>query len=958
MAVDACVSVVLKRLAPSIEDGIRKEITLLLNANKEAQSLSQKLKKIHEVLADAERRGVEDTPVKSWLNKLQEIAYDIDDVLDEWELENMKQKLEESEEANNSHASDSWEKKVCSFLESVCLCFKQTLQRRTIALDIKGIHERLDSIAQENENEFKFTPNLPRADHSKEFKPHPTKSFVDVSKIHGRDDDRKTLVSKLLSESSTGQGHHDGVPIISIVGVGGMGKTAVAQLVFNDDRVKSRFKLKIWVCVSKPFNEIKIAKAILEDTDRASSSSLNEPQTLLKAIQKSISGQKFLLVLDDVWEDDDTKWESLKECLKSGDPGSRILVTTRNDKVARAMGSIYRHSLEPLSDSYCWSVLSQLAFRGRGEADREMLKEIGLEIAKKCKGLPLAAKTIGGLLCFKTTLQDWQDVQESKMWELEKVREDLFPLLTLSYNELNPAVRRCFSYCAIFPQDTLINVDKLIRMWMAQGFLSSSGSTRRELEQTGRDYFEDLAMRSFFQDFEKDHDEVDNRIVWCKMHDIVHDFAHFLTNDECLIVERVNGGAPIESAHNARHLNILLGKGTTDSNPFSISQIEKLRTCFCRTNGIPLNLFIGLKKVRSLSLHGCKLKDIPKEIGNLIRLRYLDLSNNPLNHLPETIYDLYYLETLDIEHCSSLGGLPPQGIHKLINLRHLINYGVSDLRFPQGFDKLTNLRTLNSFSVKGGNKLGCLKDLNKLGGNIRIQIDGNVDEMEAKEANLGSKKFIVKLILDVSRARIQVIEALQPHRNLQILYYQGQHLPKWIVALVNLRRLTLDNGIIEKSGVASYSWPPLGKLPLLEYLDVYNSAMTHVGYDFLGIMNASSSSSSGGSSSSIFPKLKTLIFRECWWWEEWEDISEEQENDTSISILARLKQLQFRGCQKLKVLPHRLLNKASSLQHLSVERCGLLKSRYNKETGPDSIKLSHIPRVEFIMGGKRRLLGF
>ncbi|KAK4425807.1 putative disease resistance protein RGA3 [Sesamum alatum] len=201
-----------------------------------------------------------------------------------------------------------------------------------------------------------------------------------------------------------------------------MGKTTLAQLVFNDVLVKNQFQLKIWVCVSDPFDEIKIAKAILEVTNR-SCSSLTQPQALLQSIEKSISGQKFLLVLDDVWEDDDSKWRPLKACLKNGAPGSRILVTTRKTKVAKIMGTTYIHMLEPLSDSYCWSILSHRALEGRGEADHEILKETGLEIAKKCKGLPLAANIVGGLLHCKASLQEWQDVLDSEIWELEEMRK-------------------------------------------------------------------------------------------------------------------------------------------------------------------------------------------------------------------------------------------------------------------------------------------------------------------------------------------------------------------------------------------------------------------------------------------------------------------------------------------------------------------------------------------------------
>ncbi|KAL2516995.1 putative disease resistance RPP13-like protein 1 [Abeliophyllum distichum] len=222
--------------------------------------------------------------------------------------------------------------------------------------------------------------------------------------------------------------------------------------------------------------EMKIHELEMEGSEDVSdcwektSPNLTEFQALLQCIETTVSGKRFLLVLDDVWKHDHKKWEPLKICLSKGAPGSKILVTTRNESVAKMMGSVDTHLLRPLSDSECFALLSQIAFEKQKEY-HNILEAIGRENSQKCSGLPLAAKTLGSLLRFKDTVQEWNNVLSSEIWQMEIAEFEIFPHLYLSYNELRPAVKRCFLYCAIFSIDSEINVNTLIRMWMAQGFL-------------------------------------------------------------------------------------------------------------------------------------------------------------------------------------------------------------------------------------------------------------------------------------------------------------------------------------------------------------------------------------------------------------------------------------------------------------------------------------------------------
>ncbi|PRQ20145.1 putative P-loop containing nucleoside triphosphate hydrolase [Rosa chinensis] len=299
-------------------------MTLVLNVEEDVHSFSSRLNAIQAVLEDAEKKQVTEAKLRDWLEKLKDVSYEMHDVLDEWNTEILKQQVEEGESASVT------KKKVCFPTPTNCFCFGQVskaIHHNNIATRIKKLNEKLTVIAAEKE-QYDFHLSTIRGTDEQLIQRPKTSSLVDISTIFGREEEKECLLSKLLRDSNQDGGRFLAIPI---VGMGGMGKTTLAQLTYNDKKVTSQFDKKVWVCVSDPFDEIKISKAIIENLGGPYSSS-NELETLRLCIRSHIENKKFLLVLDDVWTEDKTKWENLKlpVIMQSCAKGSTILVTREN----------------------------------------------------------------------------------------------------------------------------------------------------------------------------------------------------------------------------------------------------------------------------------------------------------------------------------------------------------------------------------------------------------------------------------------------------------------------------------------------------------------------------------------------------------------------------------------------------------------------------------------------------
>ncbi|XP_030510542.1 putative disease resistance protein RGA3 isoform X1 [Cannabis sativa] len=970
---DAFTSALVDQFVSSALAKIDENVGLVQNVKKDVKRLKKSLKYIQDLLVDAGTRQLDSQWLKQWLSDLEDISFDMDDVLDEWNSAILKCEIEKFDQGGKGIGEDGDEssdrvcaKKVCfPALPSSWFCFKkvnQVIRHYDFAKRIKKLTNELDSLKKDG-HEHGIVLGAIGMYAQQQYIPSSivksritTISMVEETEIHGRDDDKEILVSKLICDSSQKSGK--GIDIIPIVGMGGLGKTTLAQLAYNDDSVKAHFDKRIWVCVSDPFDQKRVAKAIVDGLG-GNAQNYDELESLVQCISNSIKGIKFLLVLDDVWTEEKLKWEQLKQPLMQGGAGSRILVTTRKDEVTIMMRAITsKITLKKLSDEQCWFIIRQLVFVEGEENEVNLLEEIGRKIASKCKGLPLVAKVLGGLMYYRKSLSQWNDILQNKLWDSKVVEEEIFAPLMLSFYDLSPLEKCCYSYCSLFPKDYRFERDTLIDMWMSQGYVGDS--------KTGQECFDSLVMRSFFDEYFQEFNAsgfFDPRLYY-QMHDIVHDFTQFLAKSKIIVIECDDIKLGMKSLeHKVSHLNLLNVKSNSSDKVLILKDIKrdvqrKLRTLVISIDDIEVVLdydFIvkNLKGLRTLCLPAPGVTNLPQNISTLIHLRYLDLSNNSnLRILPESLCDLCNLQTLNLSKCYNLQRLP-EGIGKVVKLRCLYVDGCSELQgLPKGVGKLTSIQKLGMIPIPKNNKeayfpFGDLKNPNfydRFQGFFRIKRCVNLANVgEAEKISLGNMKELLELSLNFrvfdgssveEEANPQnedmILEALKPHPNLKLLtisQYHGAKSPSWMTSLINLKYLSLlgfDN---------CETLPPLGKLPCLESLQLsIFSSVKYIGIEFWGINHEEEDS---------FPKLRKLWFNYFSQWKKWEGSKTTATAATSSSssskVMPCLRSLRITYCRSLEALPGFL--RMTPLEELRIGDSAILEHSCLKEW-------LHIPNIE------------
>lgn len=940
-------------LGRMVAGAVKERLDTLLGVPGEMERLESTLEDLVNVLGDAEMKRITDTAVDAWVRELKDVMYDADDVLDRWRME-----------ARSSSDAPKRSFPGAGCCAPLLTCFRDPALAHAMAAQIKELNRRLESVCRRS-SMFRFVSasssvplrqQLPTASSGN----GKTSSVIVHADLIGEkiEEDGNRLVEALIADDL-----RENVLAVGITGAGGIGKTTLAKRVFADQRVRDEFDLRVWVCVSQDVNEADLLWSVLVGAGgghqlQQQHDATPDRSSLEPALQRAVSGKKVLLVLDDVWSD--VAWkEVLQNAFRAGARGgSRVLVTTRKETVARQMKAVHIHRVEKLQPEDGWRLLKNQVVLGRNPTDIENFKDIGMEIVTRCDCLPLAIKTVGGLLCTKErTFRDWEEVSRSAAWSVAGLPEEVHNAIYLSYADLPPHLKQCFLHCSLFPKDEVIKRVDVVQMWIAEGFVQEDGSSAL-LEDVGNMYYRELVMRNLLEPDGQYYDQ-----SGCTMHDLLRSFANYLAKDEALLLTQGQSLCDMKTKAKLRRLSV----ATENVLQSTFRDQKQLRALMIlRSTTVQLEEFLhDLPKLRLLHLGGVNLTTLPPSLCDLKHLRYLELSGTMIDAIPDSIGDLRYLQYIGLLNCINLFSLPGS-IVRLHRLRALHIKGASVNDIPRGIGRLQNLVELTGFltqndAAAGWNSLEELGHLPQLSllylSNLEKAHTGSV----AKKADLQGKRHLRYLSLECTpraaggnqikdnntqqekRQIEDVFDELCPPvclENLSLIGFFGHKLPKWMSSgemdLKYLRSIKLED--------CTYceQLPALGHLLSLDFLLIKHApSIMRIGHEFFCSSNATQIDPR-----MLFPRLEKLGFDRLDGWEEWiwdKELEQAMPNIFSLKVTK---------C-KLKYFPPGLVHQTRALKELIIsEACNLtsvanflLLSDLHLHANPNLEMIANLPKL-------------
>ena len=648
---EAILSSVAGSIIENLGSAAFEQVGSLWNVKDGLEQIRKTVSTIKAVLQDAAEEQNHNYQDRVWLEKLKEAVFDADDLLDE-------SKYYTELALRQKETSGSITEKVRDFLSLISAVFG----RNKISLKIIKLGQELDVIAKDREkfhwkerNTVERIVSLNRE----------TRPWLPHNEVIGREEEKNQIINRLLEPNN-----EENVLVIAIVGSAGLGKTTLAQCVYNDDKVDTHFELKLWMCVSNVFEVTTFAEKLVNGIDKDDSIGLrlkkrckfdlevlmdqvHNMDPLRKLVYK-IYQKKFLVVLDDLWNENCKNWNDFKSLLINGAKGSRIVITTRDKSVVDITRAEATYFLEGLSKDYSWSLFEKLAFENSQDTKNPTVVDYGREIVGKCQGVPLAIKSIGNVLYSKKPYE-WSKIRDKVVKNVIEQGGSTFPILRLSYDNLPSHLKGCFAFCSLFPKNFEIDKMTMIQLWMAHGFIQLSNDTQ-QVEDVADEYFKDLLCNFF----EKVRD-IYGALKY-KMHDLYHDLAELIAGSDCRL-----DNLDWKTRHVSFSSYSFFAKTLS-----LVKASSKLRTILfindhysAMNESTLITLIESFPRLRALDLHKLNIKIMPNSIGKLIHLKYLDLSFNPIKTLPDSITALLNLQTLKLQECHNLEQLP-RDITKLV----------------------------------------------------------------------------------------------------------------------------------------------------------------------------------------------------------------------------------------------------------------------------------------------------
>ncbi|XP_058113013.1 disease resistance protein RPP8-like [Magnolia sinica] len=885
-----------------LNDFVRKEADLLLGVDEQIISLRTKLEWMRAFLKNAHRMRIENELFKLWVSQIREVAYDAEDVIDSY-IFNIEKKRRGETSAG-----------LMRFISSFAGCIKDIPAIHDVGKKILNLEKRLgdikENISQYDVGNILVGGEASSSSNQSQLRRGKMAPIVEEADVVDFEDETKTLVRQLTEGDARRA-------VISITGMGGIGKTTLAKKVYNDIHVKKSFDFHAWVYVSQQYlvrelllSIIKCFRALERDDKETT-----PEEDLQLELSQYLQGKRYLVAFDDIWSRQ--AWDSLVSAFPDAKNGSRVLLTTRNEDVARhADAQSAPHKLRFLDGNESWSLFCKKALPGNlPPACPPNLEQLGRKMVAKCGGLPLGIAVLGGVLSRKEkSVKTWEKVLKSVEWWLNESKEDgISGILALSYHDMPCYLKPCFLYFGAFPEDSEVSDLDLIQLWTAEGFVQRRGE--EEMEDVAEDYLDELISRSMIQVVRR---RSNGTVARCRIHDLLRDLSISEAKEERFL--EVHGNMAPELPTKARRLAITCGDiSKSISLNRSTPQLRSLLH-FSKEDQMPekpqLKITCGaFKLLRVMDLQLVRLSSLPDEIGYLIHLRYLNLSCTWLERLPSTITRLSNLQTLDLQftnvhmlpddiwkmeqirhlYLCTTAGLPCQisnvmQIHRLSNLQTL-KFVKEGSWIEDGLEKLTNLRDLG---INGDLKMALSRSIRKLASLRSLLLGASRNCAIPAFSSFSNHHHLFHMNLDGPFEKLPDVHEFPP--NLTELFLRGSQLEQDLIGtlemLPNLRKLSLfSRSYIGKEMVCS-----VGGFPLLDYLYIY--------------------------------ELDEL--------EEWR---------VEEGAMRNLRRLEIRNCKKLKMLPDGLRH-ISTLQDLQLSLMPEeFRERVRKDDGEDWFKIRHVPAL-------------